>query len=206
MRAVYDVGITIAAGGALFRVGAVVVGAVRSLRARKRFTEFRVGPIELLTWLEPPALATAAILLLVDRGGLRSPSTVEAAFAVVGGLIVAYGVNVLLWAVLSWRQLFVGHGVLEGHRIVDRGAYGFVRHPAYLAALLVWAGLSIAFLNPIAALVTALYVFPTYIAYLRSEEAMMEAHFGDEYRRYRERVPMLVPRIGGEAPHGKRVA
>src|SRR5438552_1179847 len=196
MRAVYAIGITMAAGGALFRVGAVVVGVVRSLRARGRFTEFRVGPIECLTWLEPPALATAAILLLVDRGGLRSPSAVDAAFAVVGGVIVAYGVNVLLWAVLSWRQLFFGHGVLEGHELVDGGAYGFVRHPAYLAALLVWAGLSIAFLDPIVALVTALYVLPIYIAYLRAEETMMEAHFGDDYRRYRERVPMLVPRIG----------
>src|SRR2546423_3426117 len=140
MRAAYDIAITIAAGGALFRVGAVVVGAVRSLRARDRFTEFRVGPIECLTWLQPPALAAAAILLLVDRGGLRSPSAVEAAFAVVGGLIVAYGVNVLLWAVLSWRQLFVRHGVLEGQPLVHRGGHGFVRHPAYLAALLVWTG------------------------------------------------------------------
>jgi protein-S-isoprenylcysteine O-methyltransferase Ste14 len=205
MRAVYDIGITIAGGGALFRVGAVVVGAVRSLRARKRFTEFRVGPIECLTWLEPPLLAAAAILLLVDRGGLRSPSTVEAVFAIVGGLIVAYGVNVLLWAVLSWRQLFVGHGVLEGHQLVDSGAYGFVRHPAYLAALLVWAGLSIAFLDPIVALVTVLYVLPTYIAYLRAEEAMMKAHFGDEYQRYRARVPMLVPRLGGTTRPSKAI-
>ena len=104
--------------------------------------------------------------------------------------------NVLLWAVLSWRQLFFGHGVLEGHELVDSGAYGFVRHPAYLGALLVWAGLSIAFLDAIVAVVTALYVLPIYIAYLRAEEAMMEARFGDDYRRYRERVPMLLPRIG----------
>jgi len=45
--------------------------------------------------------------------------------------------------------------------------------------------------------VTALYVAPTYVAYIRAEEAMMEAHFGDAYRRYRAHVPMLVPRIGG---------
>jgi len=98
---------------------------------------------------------------------------------------------------MSWRQLFFGHGVLEQQQLVTGGAYGFVRHPTYLCALLVWGGLSVSVLNPIVALVTALYVAPTYVAYIRAEEAMMEAHFGDAYRRYRADVPMLVPRIGG---------
>jgi protein-S-isoprenylcysteine O-methyltransferase Ste14 len=202
MRLVYDIGITIAAGGALFRVGAVVVGALRSWRARGRFEEYRVGLIEYVTWLEPPLLAAVSVLLLVDRGGLQSPSVLEAAFAVIGGLIVAYGLNVLLWAVKSWHELFVGHGVLAGQQLVTGGAYGFVRHPAYLACLLVWSGLSVAFLNPIVALVTALYVLPVYLAYLRAEERMMEEHFGDAYRSYRAVVPMLVPRFGSTRRSG----
>ena len=195
MKTLYDVGITIAGGGALVRVGAVVVGAVRSVRARSKFTEYHVGLIELVTWIEPPLLAALSLLLLFNP--VRAPSTPQAVFAVVGGLVVAYGVNVLLWAVKSWRQLFVGHGVLAGQRLISQGAYGFVRHPTYLACLLVWTGLSIAFLNPFVGGVTVLYVLPVYLAYLRAEEQMMEAHYGEAYDRYRAAVPMLVPRIRG---------
>ena len=32
-----------------------------------------------------------------------------------------------------------------------------------------------------------------YMLYMRSEEAMMLEYFGDAHRRYRERVPMLLP-------------
>jgi protein-S-isoprenylcysteine O-methyltransferase Ste14 len=151
--------------------------------------------IELVTWLEPPLLAALSLLLLFSP--LRSPSTVDVVFALVGGVIVAYGVNLLLWAVKSWRQVFVGHGVLVGQQLISDGAYGFVRHPTYLACLLVWAGLSIGFLNPVVAALTVAYVLPVYLAYLRSEERMMEAHFGEAYQRYRAVVPMLIPRIGG---------
>lgn len=194
MRTLYEVGITVAGGGALVRVGAVVVGAVRSIRARRSFVEYHVGWIELVTWIEPPLLGALALVLLLNP--VRSPSVTEAVFAAVGGAIVAYGINVLLWAALSWRQLFVGHGVLEGQQLMSQGAYGFVRHPAYLACLLVWTGLSVAFLSPIVAAVTGVYVLPVYVAYLRAEERMMEAHFGEAYDRYRAAVPMLVPRIG----------
>jgi protein-S-isoprenylcysteine O-methyltransferase Ste14 len=199
MRVLYDIGITIAGAGALVRVGAVVVGAIRSVRARRRFREYKVGWIELVTWIEPPLLAALSVLLLFNP--VRAPSTLQAVLALVGGVIVAYGVNVLMWAVLSWRQLFVGHGVLEGQQLMSEGAYGFVRHPSYLACLLVWTGLSVAFLNPIVAAVTAFYVLPIYLAYLRAEERMMKAHFGEAYDHYCAAVPMLIPRIGGGRHH-----
>jgi protein-S-isoprenylcysteine O-methyltransferase Ste14 len=57
----------------------------------------------------------------------------------------------------------------------------------------VWAGLSLAFLNPAAALITLVYVTPAYLLYARSEEAMMVESFGDAYVRYRERVPAVLP-------------
>ena len=62
------------------------------------------------------------------------------------------------------------------------------------AALLIWCGLSVCFLSPEAAAVTFVYVVPSYLLYIRSEEAMMLDSFGDAYRRYRQFVPMLLPR------------
>jgi protein-S-isoprenylcysteine O-methyltransferase Ste14 len=51
------------------------------------------------------------------------------------------------------------------------------------------------FLSYVAAAITALYVIPVYLLYIRSEERMMLDTFGDQYARYRGAVPMLVPRL-----------
>jgi protein-S-isoprenylcysteine O-methyltransferase Ste14 len=103
------------------------------------------------------------------------------------------GLALIVWTLLSWRQLFVGHAVLEGQELVTGGAYGVVRHPVYLGALLIWSGLSLCFLSIPAAAVTAAYVLPAYAVYIRSEEAMMRGSFGEQYDRYRRDVPMLLP-------------
>jgi hypothetical protein len=89
-----------------------------------------------------------------------------------------------------------GHGVLAGHQLVTRGAYGFVRHPAYCAAFLVWLSLAVGFRSGTLIAITALYVIPIYLLYIRSEETMLVECFGDQYRDYRRTVPMLIPRLG----------
>jgi protein-S-isoprenylcysteine O-methyltransferase Ste14 len=38
-------------------------------------------------------------------------------------------------------------------------------------------------------------VIPGYVLYVRSEEEMMIEAFGEEYTRYQEAVPMIVPRL-----------
>ena len=190
-----DAGLLVAGNGALVRVGAAAVGAVRSLLWRDRFREFRFGAVELLTFLEPPALAVVALSLLGDRPR-DGASTVEAVAAIGGAALVLTGIELVAWAVWTWRSMFVGHGVLEDQELVTRGAYALVRHPTYLGGLLVWAGLALAFLDPLAALVAGLYVLPVYLLYLRAEERMLLESFGDPYRRYRTAVPALLPGLG----------
>ena len=60
--------------------------------------------------------------------------------------------------------------------------------------ILFWLGLALAFANAPVALITLLYVLPSYWLYMRSEEAMMRDAFGDAYREYERAVPMLLPR------------
>jgi protein-S-isoprenylcysteine O-methyltransferase Ste14 len=172
----------------------VLFFAGRSLAMRKRFEAVRFGAIEAIVLPEPVLLAAAAYLLLVNRESADSVSGVEATAALAGGLVTLGGLGLVLWTLLSWRQLFVGHGVLEDQELVTGGAYGVVRHPVYLGAIVIWSGLSLCFLSAVAAAITALYVLPAYLLYARSEEAMMLESFGDRYRRYRREVPMLLPR------------
>jgi len=53
----------------------------------------------------------------------------------------------------------------------------------------------VCFLSYVVAAITALYVIPAYLLYIRSEERMMVDTFGDQYARYRGEVPMLLPRL-----------
>jgi len=195
MSAMYEVGFNLAVGCALARVGGMVVGAGRSLLKRRRFKVVRVGLAEVATAPEPFLLTAAAIVLLVSRKSSESVGTGEAIAALAGGLVALAGLAMTIWTLLSWRQLFVGHAVLDGQELVTEGAYAHVRHPVYLGGLVIWCGLSLCFLSIVAAAVTVLYVIPVYVLYMRSEEAMMLASFGEAYRRYKRRVPMLVPRI-----------
>ena len=193
MRHAIDiVALNAVAVAAVARVVGIAIGAGRSIWNRHRFVTFRVGTVELLTWLEPPALAAVTLALFPDRS---APSVAETVAAVAGALVAVTGFGVIIWSLFSWRQLFVGHGVLEGHELVTGGAYGLVRHPVYLGAIWIWWGLSLAYLSPLAAIVTALYVVPIYVLYIRSEEKMMVSEMGSSYGEYRERVPMLIPRL-----------
>jgi protein-S-isoprenylcysteine O-methyltransferase Ste14 len=193
IETVYVVGFNVAVACAFGRVGGIVVGTLRSLAKRKRFQVVRFGAIEAITWLEPPVLAITTYMLLVNRDSPSSVSGAEATASVAGGLVALVGLALMIWTLLSWRELFVGHAVVAGQQLVTGGAYGLVRHPVYLGALLIWGGLSLCFLSLPAALIGAIYVTPAYLLYIRSEEKMMLQSFGEQYRRYRQEVPMLVP-------------
>jgi protein-S-isoprenylcysteine O-methyltransferase Ste14 len=195
MSAIYVAGFNLAVSCALARVGGMVVGAGRSLLKRQRFAVVRVGLAEAATAPEPFVLTAVAIVLLVTRKSSESVGSGEAIAALAGGLLALAGLSMTIWTLLSWRQLFVGHAVLGDQELVTDGAYAHVRHPVYLGGLVIWCGLSLCFLSVIAAAITVLYVIPVYVLYMRSEEAMMLESFGEAYRRYRQRVPMLLPRI-----------
>jgi protein-S-isoprenylcysteine O-methyltransferase Ste14 len=87
---------------------------------------------------------------------------------------------------------------------VRRGVYGWIRHPIYLGVFLVWIGFALGCRSVLAGVVTGLYVIPAYLAYMRSEERMMGAHFGEAYRRYAAEVGGLWPSLRPDgAPRGE---
>jgi protein-S-isoprenylcysteine O-methyltransferase Ste14 len=83
----------------------------------------------------------------------------------------------------------------EGHRIVDTGPYGLVRHPIYtglIAALLVTAAVD----ATIMALIGAASIILRLSLKARSEERFLMIELGGEaYQAYCRRVPMLIPFI-----------
>lgn len=105
------------------------------------------------------------------------------------------GLLVMLWArVTIGRNWSAGVVLKEGHDLVTNGPYRFVRHPIYSGLLLlalgwaVWRGRASGFLG-LAVMIVLFWIKA------RDEEALMIEHFGDAYRRYKERVKALIPYV-----------
>ena len=108
--------------------------------------------------------------------------------------LVLTGFAFCWWARLHLGRLWSGFTTLkDGHRLIETGPYGIVRHPIYSG--IVFSGLMTAALN--ANLLTALGVVSlavgvTMIA--RIEERFLVEQLGaDVYGPYARRVPMLAP-------------
>jgi len=127
-----------------------------------------------------------------DRGGLRT-------YLVLIALVVSREEpRAVLWGlpllILGTALHVYAKGCLRQNQAVAMGGpYRFVRHPFYLANLLI--DLSIAVMSGRWVLVALLPVwwFLVYVPVMRREEGILTGLFPDVYPEYRKRVPRLFP-------------
>jgi len=139
-------------------------------------------------------LSLVAFLPYADRRGVL---TFESAGALRWlGLALYVAGNVLAFAaVKALGKQYSGYVTLQdGHRLVQEGVYGVIRHPIYLRALLVVVGLPLLFRSwlflgmlPLGALFVGLRI--------RAEERLLAEEFGAEFDAYRRRTWRLLPYI-----------
>ncbi len=118
-----------------------------------------------------------------------------------GVLVLISGLALNVWTGRQMSlKLLVGYPELkvsEGQRLVATGPFSVVRHPTYLAHILMLAGVFLitgyvgtGFLALFDLLISDSVIIPL-------EERELEARFGDDYREYKGRVPKLLPRLVG---------
>lgn len=108
------------------------------------------------------------------------------------GLLLA-GIVVCWWARWHIGKLWAGGvEVKEGHRVVDTGPYGLVRHPIYTGAFMALVSFELIRARPVD-LLFAVGFIAFFAVKARIEERFLCANFGEAYENYRSRVPMLVP-------------
>ena len=78
--------------------------------------------------------------------------------------------------------------------VIRKGVFSIVRHPIYLAEILLYLGLLM--LNMSLAATGAWIVAIIFLHYIsRYEERLLLERFGEEYEQYMQKVPMWIPRV-----------
>jgi protein-S-isoprenylcysteine O-methyltransferase Ste14 len=175
-----------------------------SVMARPRFkqwwTQFVPKPVERSTYV---LLASLALVLLCWQWR-PLPATVwridDPAFA-----MAVVGLSFVGWLIVLTSTFLINHFELFGlHQVANNLTgrstpaprfraplfYRFVRHPIYLGFIIAfWSAPTMSVGRLLFAAVTTAYIF---VGILLEERDLIDV-FGDDYRRYRKRVSMLVP-------------
>jgi len=106
-------------------------------------------------------------------------------FFVLGLVLMATGTAVRAWAVVVLGRYFtVEVRVQPGQTVVDRGPYRWVRHPAYTGLIVFLVGVGLALTNWLSLIVLAVVPTAGLLVRIRSEERVLDAALGEDYRRY----------------------
>lgn len=115
---------------------------------------------------------------------------------VFGAALILQAFYVLVREGESFPFTIIFHKHISPQRLVTIGPYSWVRHPMLLGYGLILIGLGVYWHSPL----TIFWVVPLLLwalleTIILSEERQLLAWFGDEYVRYRNKVPALIPRL-----------
>lgn len=114
-----------------------------------------------------------------------------------GYLLIALGAGI--YGSTVWHFAKTGHGtpapIDPPHKLIVRGLHRYVRNPMYVGVLLVLLGELTLFPSQTFAMYILICFAFVNAFILLYEEPTLTDKFGDEYREYRRRVPMWIPRI-----------
>jgi len=103
----------------------------------------------------------------------------------VGGSLAGAGALLRAWS--------AGH-IAKDRRLATSGPYAHTRHPLYLGSLLLGLGATLAAGRWIYVPLFLVFYAVVYGRTIHREERILAETFGEEFRRYRRRVPRLFPR------------
>ncbi|MBL1124055.1 MAG: isoprenylcysteine carboxylmethyltransferase family protein [Ignavibacteriota bacterium] len=123
-------------------------------------------------------------------------SSIQILLTIFSGILAIASVWLGLSAVKTLgKQWNIKAQIIEGHELITTGPYKIVRHPIYSAlfGLLIVTGYSITQLW--AFIIAIVFYFIGTIFRTRVEEQLLIQHFGDQYEKYKKKVPAIIPFI-----------
>jgi protein-S-isoprenylcysteine O-methyltransferase Ste14 len=123
----------------------------------------------------------------------ESLSGINQLLVAVGLVMLVAGLVIRFVAIATLKKNFSGRlRIRDDHTLVKNGIYHWVRHPAYLGAILLFLAFPVMLASILGFLVTLLLV-PYLLHRIKLEERMLIGRFGTEYEDYMRSSKKLVP-------------
>ncbi len=122
---------------------------------------------------------------------LGAPGWMKLIIFQMGGFIMFLG---LILMGKGWSQIHEAKG-----KLVTDGIYAYIRHPQYSGLFLITIGMLVQWPTLLTLLMWPILTYAYYRLALR-EEKIVEEQFGEDYLRYKEKVPAFVPIISTGVP------
>jgi protein-S-isoprenylcysteine O-methyltransferase Ste14 len=108
--------------------------------------------------------------------------------------IMLFGEALRQWSIYSLGKFFTYPVVImTDHRLIKKGPYKYVRHPAYLGGMLTFVGIGIALQSWAGAVAAGIIMLVAYSYRIHVEEMALKMNFKKEYEQYRKSTPALFP-------------
>ena len=122
--------------------------------------------------------------------------TFDETWNLIGFTLFIVGLTLRWVAILSLKKAFtVKVTILKGHKLKSDGVYLWMRHPSYTGMYIYALGLGIALHSFLSIAILLWGVWYTTHNRIPVEEAVLEGHFGQEYRDYKAKTWKLFPLI-----------
>ncbi|MEA3451443.1 MAG: isoprenylcysteine carboxylmethyltransferase family protein [Bacteroidota bacterium] len=105
-----------------------------------------------------------------------------------GLLLIVLGMFLRVLAAINLRKS-------TGNAVKTNGTYKLIRHPAYLANLISFAGVGLCFNNILSFFVILVPIYIAFLHKIRIEEKILTEEHGDEYVDYMKKTKKLIPFI-----------
>jgi len=114
----------------------------------------------------------------------------------IGIAVMFGGITLRVWATQTLGRFYTRTLLIrDDHHIVQDGPYAKVRHPGYLGVILLWLGAGLATVNWIAAALVTFTILAAYRYRIHTEENMLVASFGQDYKQYMGHTWRLLPYV-----------
>ena len=139
------------------------------------------------------ALVWQVILIFIDQSGFNITF-----IQIIGYLTWIFSVYfglVPMWVFKKKGEVVKGESYMKTNKLVVTGTYAIIRHPQYLAGILVSISITFWVQSFLSMILTTIVIILIY-QWTYSEDKILITKFGNDYREYKRKVARLNPLVG----------